>query len=82
MIAFVGPAARAFGAAAGALQTGRRKKAARASEALIAASAIANGLPWLTCNPGDFEGIAGLDLRVVPHPDAESVSAGPPKVHG
>ncbi len=21
--------------------------------------------------PGDFEGIAGLDLRVVPHPDAE-----------
>jgi tRNA(fMet)-specific endonuclease VapC len=71
VIAFDGAAARAFGAVAGALRTAGRKKAARAYDALIAATAIANGLPLFTCNPSDFEGIAGLDLRVVPHPDAE-----------
>jgi tRNA(fMet)-specific endonuclease VapC len=71
VIAFDGAAARAFGAVAGALRTAGRTKAARAYDALIAATAIANGLPLFTCNPSDFEGIAGLDLRVVPHPDAE-----------
>jgi predicted nucleic acid-binding protein len=71
VIAFDGAAARAFGAVAGALRTAGRKKAARAYDALIAATAIANGLPLFSCNPSDFEGIAGLDLRVVPHPDAE-----------
>jgi tRNA(fMet)-specific endonuclease VapC len=29
---------------------------------------MANGLPLFTCNPTDFEGIPGLDLRAVPHP--------------
>jgi predicted nucleic acid-binding protein len=71
VIAFDGAAARAFGAVAGASRTAGRKRAARAYDALIAATAIANGLPLFTCNPSDFEGIAGLDLRVVPHPDAE-----------
>jgi len=31
---------------------------------MIAAVAIANGLPLYTCNPGDFSGID--ELRVVP----------------
>jgi tRNA(fMet)-specific endonuclease VapC len=71
VIAFDGPATRAFGAVAGALRTAGRKKAARAYDALIAATAIANGLPLFTCNPSDFDGIPGLVLRAVPQPDAE-----------
>lgn len=68
-IAFDAAAARAFGAVAAALRSAGRKKAARAYDALIAATAIANGLPLYTCNPEDFEGIPALDLREVPHPD-------------
>jgi predicted nucleic acid-binding protein len=71
VIAFDGAAARAFGAVAGALRAAGRKKAARAYDALIAATAIANGLPLFTCNPSDFDGIHGLDVRAVPHPDAD-----------
>jgi tRNA(fMet)-specific endonuclease VapC len=71
VIAFDASAARAFGAVAGALRTAGRKKAARAYDALIAATAISEGLPLYTCNPDDFDGIPGLDMRVVPHPDAE-----------
>jgi tRNA(fMet)-specific endonuclease VapC len=33
--------------------------------ALIAATAISRGLPLHTCNPADFDGIPGLDLRPV-----------------
>ena len=72
VIAFDAGAARAFGAVAGALRTAGRKKAARAYDALIAATAISEGLPPYTCNPDDFEGIPGLDLRIVPHPDAKN----------
>jgi tRNA(fMet)-specific endonuclease VapC len=71
VIAFDAGAARAFGAVAGALRTAGRKEAARADDALIAATAISEGLPLYTFNPDDFEGIPGLDMRVVPHPDAE-----------
>jgi tRNA(fMet)-specific endonuclease VapC len=71
VIAFDAGAARAFGAVAATLRTAGRKKAARAYDALIAATAISEGLPLYTCNPEDFEGIPGLDVRVVPHPDAE-----------
>jgi tRNA(fMet)-specific endonuclease VapC len=56
---------------AGALRTAGRKNTARAYDALIAATAISEGLPLYTCNPDDFEGIPGLDLRAVPHPDAQ-----------
>ena len=62
-------AARAFGRVAAGLRSAGRKPAARAYDALIAASAIAEGVPLFTCNPGDFAGIDELDLRVVPHPD-------------
>lgn len=68
-IPFDAAAARAFGVVAAELRSAGRKRAARAYDALIAATAIANGFPLYTCNPEDFEGIAALDLRPVPHPD-------------
>jgi tRNA(fMet)-specific endonuclease VapC len=68
-IAFDGDAARVFGTVAAALRSSGRKPAARAYHALIAASAIAHGLPLFTCNPNDFEAIPQLDVRPVPHPD-------------
>jgi len=62
-------AARAFGRVAASLRAAGRKPAARAYDALIAASAIAENVPLYTCNPGDFEGIEELEVRSVPHPD-------------
>jgi tRNA(fMet)-specific endonuclease VapC len=41
---------------------------ARAHDAMIAATALANDLPLYTCNPGDFAGIDGLDVIAVPVP--------------
>lgn len=35
---------------------------------MIAAIAIANGLPIYTCNPDDFDGIAGLEVVAAPVP--------------
>ena len=66
---FDSAAARAFGQVASSLRQSGRKPAARALDALIAATAIANGLPLYTCNPDDFAGIVGLVLRPVPVPD-------------
>jgi predicted nucleic acid-binding protein len=66
---FDSAAARAFGQVASSIRQSGRKPAARALDALIAATAIANGLPLYTCNPDDFAGIAGLVLRPVPVPD-------------
>ncbi|MGH3675575.1 MAG: type II toxin-antitoxin system VapC family toxin [Mycobacterium sp.] len=68
-IAFDGDAARVFGTVAASLRASGRKPAARAYDALIAASAIAHELPLFTCNPNDFEAIPGLDVRAVPYPD-------------
>jgi tRNA(fMet)-specific endonuclease VapC len=61
--------ARAFGRVAASLRSSGRKPAARAYDALIAATAIAQHVPLYTCNPADFEHIEGLVLRPVPHPD-------------
>lgn len=58
-IPFDASAARAFGGVAAALRESGRKPAARAYDALIAATALAHGLPVFTCNPGDFDGIPG-----------------------
>ncbi|QJU56175.1 type II toxin-antitoxin system VapC family toxin [Herbiconiux sp. SALV-R1] len=55
-------AARAFGQVAAALRQGGRKPAARAYDALIAAVALANGLPIVTANPRDFQGIPALEV--------------------
>ncbi len=56
------PAARAFGRVAASLRRAGRTPAARAYDAMIAAVALANGLPLYTCNPRDFVGIDGLEL--------------------
>jgi tRNA(fMet)-specific endonuclease VapC len=61
-------AARAFGQVAASLRRSGRKSTARSYDAMIAATAIANGLPLYTCNPADFAGIAGLDVIAVPMP--------------
>lgn len=68
---FDAAAARAFARVAATLRSTGRKPAARAYDALIAATAIATDLPLYTCNPKDFEQIPELDLRIVPHPDRE-----------
>ena len=68
-IPFDAAAARAFGPVAASLRRSGRKPAARALDALIAATAIANGLPLYTCNPDDFADIDGLTVRAVPIPD-------------
>jgi len=71
---FDAAAARRFGGVAAGLRTAGRKPAARAYDALIAAVALANDLPVYTVNPTDFQGIDGLTVRAVPHPDANQPS--------
>jgi tRNA(fMet)-specific endonuclease VapC len=68
------PAARAFGRVAAALRQAGRKPSARAYDAMIAATALSNGLPIYTANPADFDGIDGLEIveiRTSP-PDSEA----------
>jgi hypothetical protein len=67
-IPFDAAAARAFGQVAASLRRDGRKPAARAFDALIAATAIANGLQLYTSNPADFVDIDGLTVRTVPVP--------------
>lgn len=57
---FDAAAARAFGAVAAALRRSGRKPAARAFDAMIAATALAHGLSVYTANPRDFAAIEGL----------------------
>jgi predicted nucleic acid-binding protein len=45
--------------------------AARAYDALIAATAIAHALPLYTCHPAEFAEIPRLELRSVTHPDRQ-----------
>ncbi len=66
---FDATAARAYGRVAASLRRSGRKATARAFDALIAATALANGLDVYTCNPRDFEGIDGLNVVAIPHPD-------------
>jgi len=65
VLALDAAAARAFGMVAASLRAAGRKPAARAYDALIAATAIANGLPLFTCNPSDFVGIDRLEVHSV-----------------
>ena len=53
-------AARVFGHVSASLRRAGRKSSARAYDALIAATALAHGLPLYTANPEDFTGIDGL----------------------
>lgn len=67
---FDASAARAFGEVAASLRRSGRKAAARAYDAMIAATALANGLPVYTCNPDDFSGIDRLEVVPVAVPDS------------
>jgi tRNA(fMet)-specific endonuclease VapC len=67
---FDAAAARAFGGVAASLRKVGRKPAARAYDAMIAATALANGLPIYTCNPAGFSGIDGLTVVAVAVPPA------------
>ena len=65
-IPFDAVVARAYGRVyAAILDTGRKARGRRAVDLLIAASAVATGLPLYTRNASDFEGLEGL-LEVVP----------------
>ena len=65
---FDAAAARAFGRVAASLRRAGRRPAARAYDAMIAATAIAADLPIYTCNPDDFTGIDDLELVALPVP--------------
>jgi len=63
-------AARAFGRVAASLRRSGRQPVARGFDATIAAIALAGDLPVYTCNPKDFDGIEGLRVAGIHHPDA------------
>lgn len=65
---FDAQAARSFGRVAASLRQAGRKADARAYDAMIAATALANNLPIYTCNPDDFAGIDGLEVVSIPIP--------------
>jgi predicted nucleic acid-binding protein len=65
---FDAASARAFGRVAASLRHRGRKTAARAYDAMIAATALAHGLPVYTANPDDFAGIDGLEVIAVAVP--------------
>lgn len=62
---FDAQAARAFGGIAASLRAAGRKPAARAYDALIAATAVSRDLAVYTANPADFQGIDGLTVHAV-----------------
>lgn len=65
---FDAAAARAFARVSASLRRSGRTSRARTFDAMIAAVALANGLPLHTCNPADFADIDGLEVIAVPHP--------------
>ena len=66
---FDAAAARAFGRVAASLHRAGRKTEARAYDAMIAATAVANDLPVYTCNAANFSGIDDLEVVAVPSPE-------------
>jgi tRNA(fMet)-specific endonuclease VapC len=67
---FDAAAARAFGRVAASLRRAGREPAARAYDAMIAATALASDLPVYTANPADFAGVDGLEVVSVDVPAA------------
>jgi hypothetical protein len=67
VIPFEGSSARAYGLVYAAVQAvGRIARGRRAIDLLIAATALANGLPLYTRNPDDFSGLEDLIEVVAP----------------
>lgn len=64
-IPFDAEAARAYGRVTAAVIAAGRRPRRRTADLMIAATAIAVGLPLFTTNPDDFAGLAGL-LAVIP----------------
>jgi tRNA(fMet)-specific endonuclease VapC len=70
VLAFDQAEARAFAEVALSLRRAGRKASSRAFDAMIAATAIANGLRLYSCNAADFEGIDRLQVvPIAPSPD-------------
>jgi predicted nucleic acid-binding protein len=70
VLAFDSACAQALAPIAAHLRAQRGKSRARAFDALIAATAIANGVPLYTGNQKDFNDIPRLDLRPVAVPES------------
>lgn len=72
-------AARIYGRVTAAIVAAGRKPRRRVADLMIAATAIAEGLPLYTTNPGDFTGLDRL-MRVIPvtrpSPPHEKTTAG------
>jgi predicted nucleic acid-binding protein len=64
-IPFDAEAARIYGRVSAAVIAAGRRPRRRIADLMIAATAIAQGLPLFTTNPDDFTGLAGL-LTLVP----------------
>ncbi|MGR3931680.1 PIN domain-containing protein [Streptomyces sp. BRA346] len=64
-IPFDAEAARVYGRVCAAVISSGRKPRRRVADLMIAAIAVAEGLPLFTTNPDDFRGLDGL-LTVVP----------------
>ncbi len=62
---FDAEAARIFGRVTAAVVAAGRKPRGRAADLMIAATAIAEGLPLYTTNPADFTDLDTL-IRIVP----------------
>ena len=62
---FDAAAARSFGRVASALREAGRRPQARSYDAMIAAVALARGLPLYTANPDDFPALLGLTIVAV-----------------
>ena len=64
-VPFDAEAARIFGRVTAAVIAAGRKPRGRAVDLMIAATAIAEGLPLYTTNPADFAGLDAL-IRIIP----------------
>jgi predicted nucleic acid-binding protein len=64
-VPFDAEAARIYGRVTAAVIAAGRKPRSRTADLMIAATAIAEGLPLFTANPADFAGLDAL-LRIIP----------------
>lgn len=80
-VPFDAEAARAYGQVVAATVAAGRSPRPRAADLMIAATAIAAGLPLFTANPGDFKGLEEL-LTVVPVTRPRDLSRDPGGAEG